>query len=443
MLRFAVVGLIVLLCRGLPEHTCRAADPIAFQRWAILAAPDVRDANLSDLLTAELSKKSIELVEREQLDTVTREIELSKLLSADAASQRLQVGQLTKADALVLLSLVENAEKKKFLKLVISDCRYGSRLRLDHLPFAADRLEQLVQDMSSAVQETRTRFARGVERMIAVSPFLSKNLTHEFDHLQFGFAALLGQRLSERAGVAVLEIEEARAIGEELGRANDSVQRRTVPLFVEGEYEVLPAGAADAGRANGESDSDRPVRLSLKLRDVKTAREPLTHVAASQSAATTWLSDAVAERMFPEANRDPSANLLSREQEYSLLIRRAGVFAEFGAYAQSTALREAGLLLRPDDWEQRLALLTDYSRWQLLRSRETMRLGDPRNPEVRKRREEEMTKFAPIAKRHAEEVLSRGVLNLGEAGIVLCEWNRQWNPDIPSGMPLTESGKRR
>ncbi|HLQ46678.1 MAG TPA: CsgG/HfaB family protein, partial [Planctomycetaceae bacterium] len=188
-----------------PGADQRQPPPLAFRGWAVLATNELREIGLSDLLTANLSQHDFALVEREQLDAVLREIELSRLLSFDAAAQRLKVGQLVKADALVLLSLVEN-DKNKFVKLVISDCQYGSRLRLDHFPFAGNgqerrplspraeaasdargeggsrpepaTLEQLVQDVAGAVDETRKRFAHGVERIVAVSPFLSKNLTH-------------------------------------------------------------------------------------------------------------------------------------------------------------------------------------------------------------------------------------------------------------------------
>ena len=93
----------------LTRTTAAPADDAQFQRWAILPAPEVAASGLSDLLTAELSQRSFELVEREQLAAITKEIELSKLLSPEGSSQRLQVGQLTKADALVLLSQIGRA----------------------------------------------------------------------------------------------------------------------------------------------------------------------------------------------------------------------------------------------------------------------------------------------------------------------------------------------
>lgn len=108
----SILGAILLL----PSLCAQGSEP-SFRRWAVLAAPLIRDAGISDLLTSELTAKSLEPVERDQLDAVTKEIELAKLLGLDAAAQRLKVGQLVKADALVLLSLVEH-DKKKFFKVV-------------------------------------------------------------------------------------------------------------------------------------------------------------------------------------------------------------------------------------------------------------------------------------------------------------------------------------
>ena len=51
-----------------------AAKP-SFRRWAVICAEEVRQAGLGDLVTVELSKASdLELVERDQLEAVTREL---------------------------------------------------------------------------------------------------------------------------------------------------------------------------------------------------------------------------------------------------------------------------------------------------------------------------------------------------------------------------------
>src|SRR5207249_7319717 len=167
---------------------------------------------------------------------------------------------LTKADALVLLSLVEN-DKKKFVKLVISDCRYGSRLRLEHFSFSADGVDRLAREAAQAVEETQQRFARGVERIIAVMPFVSRNLTHDFDHQQSGYAVLLQSSLADTPGVAVLEVEEARQIQQELNVAGAELGQRRVPVFIEGEFEVT-------------GNAEKPVvRLAVEVVGAKSDRQ--------------------------------------------------------------------------------------------------------------------------------------------------------------------------
>ncbi len=66
-----------------------SAEP-ASERWAILAAPEVANSGLSDLLAVELSK-SIDLVEREALQDVLREIEVSQVGAADGVTPNVYV----------------------------------------------------------------------------------------------------------------------------------------------------------------------------------------------------------------------------------------------------------------------------------------------------------------------------------------------------------------
>jgi curli production assembly/transport component CsgG len=372
MKRQIVSAMTAVLLGLLVPVTSFAADEV-FRRWAILPTPDAASSGLSDLLTVELSQRSFTLVEREQLAEITKEIELSKLFSPDSSLQRLKVGQLTKADALVLLSVVEH-DKRKFVKLVISDCRYGSRLRLDHFPFAADgqeprplspraeaandargedgsrreppTLERLVQDLANAIEETRRQFTRGVERIVAVSPFLSKNLTHDFDHLQSGYAVLLETSLADRPGIAVLEIEEARQIQKELNLVGAELAQRRMPLFVEGEFEV-------SGRSEKSS-----VRLTVDLVGANSERQRIEKSGLTSDEVVNQLTRIVPVsllRMVNSSTGDP----LSRQQQFERLAARAQVLAEVRSLEHAIGLREAALLLKPDDVGERLTLIQD------------------------------------------------------------------------------------
>ena len=395
--------------------TSVAAEEV-FRRWAILATPDIANFGVSDLLAAELSQRKFDLVEREQLAAITKEIELSKLLSPEGSSQRLQIGKLAKADALVLLSLVEH-DKKQFVKLIISDCRYGSRLRLDHFPFAADRVDKLAVEIAQAAAETRTKFARGVEQIVAVSPFLSKNLTHEFDHLQFGFAALLGDALSQQSGIAVLEIEEARAIGEELTRATSELQQRRVPLFVEAEFEVLPAEAPAAAR----------VRFAIRALDGRSEREATSQTLDSLAKATSWLTESLPAKLFATTETTNRPQSLTVRQQHDRLVARAEMFSKVAAYSQASALREAALLLAPDDWEQRVFVLGDYSRQLNVRvygtSSESWLSKVHRDPAFRGQLQAEFRTSLALQMGHAEKLFAANVLNPREALLV---FERLW-----------------
>ena len=77
------------------------------------------------------------------------------------------------------------------------------------------RMAQLAKRIASVVNAARQQFADGIRCLIAVSPFVSRDLDHDFDHWQNGFAALVEQALITVPGVTVLELEEARSIGQE------------------------------------------------------------------------------------------------------------------------------------------------------------------------------------------------------------------------------------
>lgn len=335
----------VWLCLLLGSTVVDAAE-MPLSRWAVLASPAAKDAGVSDLLVAELTKQKLELVEREQWDTIAREVELTKLFGADGTAQRLDVGQRLKADALVLLSLAEQ-DGKKSVKLVVCECHYGSRLKLEQFELAADRLDQVVTSIAAEIERTRTKFARGVEQIIAVSPFLSKSLTHEFDHLQFGLAGLLGQALSEQPGTAVLEIEEARAIGIELERVGGNIKDRIMPTLIEAEF-VVPelARAVEVSKVT--------LDVSVKASGGKTGTWKRDKLKLSETA--TWLSGDVASGILKSA---ATKTKLSRDQQRLALLRRAENFTGLGAFPEAIALRESALLLH-DPFNERLRLLTDY-----------------------------------------------------------------------------------
>ena len=341
----------VWLCLALGSAAVDAAE-VPLHRWAILAAPEVREAGISDLLTAKLSEREFELVERDQLEAVLKELKLSQLLGSQT-SERLSLGARLRADVLVLLSVVE-IEQSRLLKVVIGECRQGARLRAEFVPWssagkvaAPDELAQLCEKIAV---ETRTQFSGGVRELVAITPLLSKNLTREFDHLQTGYAALLGRAISQAPGVAVVEIDEARAIRQELAVTGDAIKDRLVPLFVEGEF-------AMSGRS-----PDVRVRITLRLTDGQKERRKLEREEMTLPQSVDWLTNDVPLEIAARPIGSEKTPRFSREQQFEQLARRAETFSRAAAFEESTALREAALLLNEDDVEQHWWLIADSRR---------------------------------------------------------------------------------
>ena len=74
-------ALLVLLIAVADD--CDAADSTPFRRWAVVGDSTTRESGISDLVTSEMAQwEKVELVEREELQRVTQELELSQLHSA-------------------------------------------------------------------------------------------------------------------------------------------------------------------------------------------------------------------------------------------------------------------------------------------------------------------------------------------------------------------------
>jgi hypothetical protein len=211
------IGLLTVVARG---PVVAGGSDAVWRRWAVVCSQDVRSSGLGDVVTVELGKiKDLQLVERDELVKIEGELELGQLLGSPNAG-RLELGRRLKADGLVLLAR-SGAQPKAPLRLVIADCLQGARLYQQELAQAVPL--QMAQQVKEAILATRRRFPQGVTRILGVSDFLDRNLTHDFSALQSRYAGLLGSSLSLAEGVALLEIDEARSIPESW-RARTSVR---------------------------------------------------------------------------------------------------------------------------------------------------------------------------------------------------------------------------
>lgn len=412
MKRQSVVLAVIFIAAS---ATSTMAGNASFHRWAIVASDEVRECGLADLLTAKLSEqRDLELVERDQLELATRELELSALLGAEAAVERLKLGRLLSADALVLLSMVEH-DGKKCVKLVASDCRYGARLNVDSMVFDANRIDALAERCVQIVQQTQTRFNTGIKHLVGVTPFLSNNLTIESDHLQSAFSTLTQNGLLNYPGVAVVELDEARAISRELTLSGKKTKTAVMPVIVEGEYKV----------SRGGRENEPRVHVAVRVRDGKDVVRQW-QIDDAMSEVVSNLMETIPARILDVPNDQHIVPFNRREQE-AVLASRAKAFARLGSWKQSSSLREAALLLAPPDVETRIALAVDCDIWiaeswraiePQLRAATRIRLSRQQQVELAASTSNEQLERFQYLTHHVEHLVHNRMLNPREAALL-------------------------
>lgn len=408
-------GPIVVLA-ALSSAVAAAGEEVpGLRSWAVLASATTQQSGVSDLVAVELSRvEGVQLVEREQWGKIAEELELSAMFGAKATAGRLALGKRLKADALILMDQATQ-DGKPVLRVAVLDCRYGARLRMAWFPWSDGGAEAAVKEVVALALEARSQFARGIRRVIGVSPMVSKNLGHQYDHLQSGYAHLLENALMGTPGVAVLEIEEAHAVAEELASAGAEVRGRRVPLFVEGEFEMASGGGAKVPR----------VSVRILIRDGRRVLKTIGPAEMEMGAVAGALTTTVAREVLRAAESGDQAPA-SPEEQGKLLGNRGGRFEKVGMWDEAAGLREAAILIRPDDLEQRLTLIADY-RQAIQRSRfEYQKRPKSHTPEDLKAVQQEnlqaCKKAGPRQLRRwrrmlalTDELVHRRVLNPGEA----------------------------
>lgn len=423
--------------------TALPAQPTELKTWAVLSTDDVRNTGIPDLLFHEMSAAGISLVERDRISDVLKEIELSSLQEPNSAASRQRAGRLLKADILLLLSKTKR-EDDEFYRMVATDTRYGCRLSTEQIAVSqsADHIEAAVQQLLREIQTTQKRFRSGVRSIVALPPFLSRNLTHDFDHLQFAFSELLGQSLLKVEGTAIVEIQEADSIRVEQSLTGGNIVSPVVSVIVNAEFRVvrqwdqatarqLPAEASKAGV--GTMHKEHPILFSVSA-DVNGRKKQLSHEALNIMDATHWIRSSLPAELLQDFSAVPARTNAEFSRE---LIERAEAFSRLALLRESTALREAVLLLSPDSWQQRLRLYKEYRKLKVVlhhRVRDTQRNSIEHSQAVR-----EQQQIWTSLRHHLDVILSTAPLNPVEATYLIDVHMRDVGNSVES-MPDDASG---
>lgn len=198
-------------------------------------------------------------LERTEIEKVLQERAISSLLGPAACAERAAVGRILKADLLILLQHV--AEPAEYAKLVVCETASGLRLASHSVPLS-QKTEDNAAEIVLFARQAIAKHGEEIREICAVPPFISHELSYEYDHLKSAYAKLIEQAIRDRPGLLTVELQEAQAISKEV-RLTGAQIRRALPLYVLGEFR-------HEGKGEGRSLA---VRLRVMRGEKPTAAE--------------------------------------------------------------------------------------------------------------------------------------------------------------------------
>jgi hypothetical protein len=320
------------------------ARQAGFGTWALLTSRDVQDTGLSDLLTAELTRGTNTVwLERDALKKVIQEQELSQLSGANGTAERLALGQLLSADALLIVAGFSEGATP-VVRMVMVDCHSGARLDVKEYPASASAKDKC-KWIAHQFETLHARFPNGVERIVALPPFRSRNLVYDYDGLQTRYADLLAQTLAREPGLAVLALEEVRAIAAEKNMKGER-HASVPPLFVEGEFRMT----REAKGTGVVAEVTVRITSATSSKKIESGSKPLSQIPG-------WLITDVATKVLSKSGDSQGVTV---EKQVGALVGQADAFERLGDYAHAAPLRESAIMLSGDTCEQRLRVLENY-----------------------------------------------------------------------------------
>lgn len=330
------VLLLILLCSALMR--AQAAEPLTA---ALLPDPalGLADSAPFHLLEVDLSKDPrLALLERAEINKVVSEQALQLAFAAEGLTARRRLGELLKARMLIILRQQEKEvgpDRVQSLEMVIADSTSGLRVTQDRFLMDAAKPEDLVRQVHAAIDQARERMGRPITLIAAVPPFISDDFTYDYAAMKGAYAEVVRQSLLRRPGAVLVELEEARAIGEEMKVSGaHPLHRPQAPFYFLGRF-------GNTGR--GE---DRKVSLTLEVRQGEKEIHKKLAGALAPAQVAKFLQENVEAVSVRRSGAAPPA--YNPEQELKDLSRRAAEFKRLGELNEALSLFEACLVLKPD-----------------------------------------------------------------------------------------------
>ena len=337
---------IALLVVGLTPNRLQGQQTNELFQEVALISTSVKTEVLCDLLTVALTDKDFSLIGRQELLTaLANERALDSLVAQSGAGERTRIGQLIRADVMVILRHTAN-EAGARVDVVFAETRSGTRI--GKLSFRDDDAVVLVPLITKQVVRLRDRLSNGIQQIVAIPPFVSNDLSHDLDDLQTTISNYLTETLAETPGFVVVEFEEANSILAENSLHPDEVDRK-IPVIVNGQFTTQK-----------QKPGKLAVAVTLDLGDEKIEiSESIEYTPESPEALSDWLRNTLASRIASIAEQKiPGITAAAQIKNFT---ERADEFASLGDVDNATSLREAVLVLEPRNATQRKQLVREYA----------------------------------------------------------------------------------
>lgn len=335
--------------RRKPAQTLVPASesPPPVHRWAIISFGSLRQSGFPDLVTSVIGNvEGVELVERDQLASVLAELDLSRMQTATGGRERQRLSALIGAQRLLLLDGTIRKGRATITVQVI-DTYLGVHLFRGQLKLDENNAEAAAQRLAKLTHDIEKKYADGVRAVVGIPEFISRSSNEDYDSLQKDFADILAAAVKTAPGVAVLSLEEAQLIQNEMAFSGHTI-RRYLPLFVTGEYKVYEREANDKQR----------FQLSVVVTDGSETSERIEEDRITLQEAQEMLASRVAESIFDLLSR-PNLLPLTREQQEAMLAKRADELIKAGEILKAIQLRETALLIAPNNPRHRIQIFLD------------------------------------------------------------------------------------
>lgn len=309
------------------------ADPV---RIALLPSSDeaVNASPIHQLLEVALTaNENLQLVERAEVDRILDERRI-RLSWADHRQVRASLGSLLRAELLVSIES-EAGEDSPLIRTVVFRTADGVRLTTEHHEWDEEDPDAAASEIAAAILDLVQRDLSEEGPIVAVFPFIGRDLLRTHDSLQYSLPAIVNEILSRRQKLLSIEVEEAESIAEEIQlTGGGAVERDKLPFFISGTYE------------NEVRNGSRTIALTLQLRQGGSLLAEESSDSIPPSEIHPFLEETA--RAFGDRIAKAEMDAPDRVQEGRALAHQGFLLHQRGEHEMALAHYEASLLVLPE-----------------------------------------------------------------------------------------------